>query len=287
MMTFPFISDVSQECAVWLLRMRDIIEKVQINMPFQLLVDRYLPLVLEKRINPEIGFDCFVLDKFKREDFRNVADRLTDAGLTITMHAPFFDLRPGAADPKLRAASIERLKQFFDLAPLFKPRSMVCHINFEEKYYVNLEEIWLENSIDTWGRFINIAADLDAIIALENVYEISPAYPGLLLDSFKDVPQIECCFDTGHCNAFSSEPLEAWMDKIGHRIGEVHLHDNDGTADSHNPVGDGTFPFYDFFKILKERELEPIITLEPHTEETLWRTLKNIKNMKLLQCLDN
>jgi len=267
--------------------MRDIIEKVQINMPFQLLVDRYLPLVLEKRINPEIGFDCFVLDKFKRDEFRDVADRITDAGLTITMHEPFFDLRPGAADPKLRTASIERLKQFFDIAPLFKPKSMVCHINFEEKYYVNLEEIWLENSIDTWSRFINIAADLDTVIALENVYEISPYYPGLLLDSFKNVPQIGHCFDTGHCNAFSHEPMEAWLNKIGHRIREVHLHDNDGTADYHDPVGDGTFLFYDFFKILKERGIDPIITLEPHTEETLWRTLENIKNMKLLKNLDN
>ncbi len=267
--------------------MRDIIDRVQINMPFQLLVDRYLPLVLEKRINPEIGFNCFVLDKFTRDEFRNIADRITGAGLTVTMHAPFFDLRPGAADAKVRDASIERLKQFFDLAPLFKPRSMVCHTNFEEKYYINLEEQWLENSIDTWSRFIDIAADLDAIIALENVYEESPAYPALLLDAFRDVPQIGYCFDTGHCNTFSTTPMEEWIEKIGHRIGEVHLHDNDGSADSHSPVGDGTFPFHDFLKILTKRGIRPIITLEPHTEEAFRHTLKNIKKMKLIQYLDN
>lgn len=267
--------------------MRDIIDRVQINMPFQLLVDRYLQLVLEKRMNLEIGVNCFVLDTFKRDKFRDIADQLIDAGLTITMHAPFFDLRPGAIDPKIRNASIERLKQFFDLAPLFKPRSMVCHVAFEEKYYISLEDKWLENSIDTWRRFIDVAADLDAIIALENVYERSPAYPALLLDAFKDVPQISYCFDTGHCNAFSTAPMSEWIDKIGHRIGEVHLHDNDGSTDAHDPVGDGTFPFHDFLKILTERDIRPIMTLEPHTEETLWRTLTKIKEMKLLEYLDN
>jgi sugar phosphate isomerase/epimerase len=267
--------------------MREIIEKVQINMPFHLLVDRYLPLVLEKRINPEIGFNCFVLDKFKGSEFRDIANRLADAGLTVTMHAPFFDLRPGAIDIKIREASIERLKQFFDLAPLFKPRSMVCHVAFEEKYYISTEEKWLENSIETWNRFIDIAADLDTVIALENVYEKSPIYPSRLLDAFKDVPQIGYCFDTGHCNAFSNAPVQEWMDKIGHRIGEVHLHDNDGSTDAHAPVGEGTFPFHEFLKILTEKGIRPILTLEPHTEETLWRTLTNIKEMRLLDYFNN
>lgn len=267
--------------------MRDIIDRVQINMPFQHLFDKYLPLVLEKRINMEIGFNCFVLERFTRKEFSDIADRITDAGLTVTMHAPFFDLRPGAADPKIRDASIERLKQFFDLAPLFRPRSMVCHVAFEEKYYISLEEKWLENSIDTWSRFIGVAADLDAIIALENVYEQSPLYPAQLLDAFADVPQIAYCFDTGHCNTFSTTSMEEWIDKIGHRIGEVHLHDNDGSTDAHAPVGDGTFPFHDFFTILTKRGIRPIITLEPHTEKTLWRTLSNIKEMKLLDYFDN
>ncbi|MBN2568055.1 MAG: sugar phosphate isomerase/epimerase [Deltaproteobacteria bacterium] len=267
--------------------MREIIDRVQINMPFQLLAERYLPIILEKKINPEIGFNCFVLDRFKKDEFKDIADRITDAGLTVTMHAPFFDLRPGAVDPKLRAASIERLKQFFDLAPLFRPRSMVCHAAFEEKYYINIEKDWLTNSVDTWSHFIDIAADLDSIIALENVYEESPLYPALLLDAFSDVQQIGYCFDTGHCNTFSSAPMEEWIDKIGLRIKEVHLHDNDGSSDAHDAIGDGTFPFHDFLNILSERGIRPIITLEPHTEKTLWRTLEKIKEMKLLKYLDD
>jgi len=266
--------------------MRDIIDRVQINMPFQHLHDKYLPLVLEKRINMEIGFNCFVLDRFTQKEFSDIAEKISDAGLTVTMHAPFFDLRPGAVDPLIRDATIDRLKQFFDLAPLFRPKSMVCHVSFEEKYYIGLEEKWLANCIDTWSRFVDVAADLDAIIALENVYEKAPDHPARLLEAFADIPQIAYCFDTGHCNAFSTASMEEWVDAIGHRIGEVHLHDNDGTTDAHAPIGDGTFPFYDFFNILTKRDIRPIITLEPHTEEALGRTLENIKEMRLLDYFD-
>ncbi len=265
--------------------MREILKKVQVNMPFKMLVDEYLDIILKEKINPEIGLDCFALDRFSVSEFRDVADLLHDAGLSITLHAPFSDLRPGAVDRKVREVTIERLRQVFDLVPFFRPRSVVCHAAFDEKYYVSNEDLWLENSRDTWIRFVETAAGMGTKIAIENVYESSPKFLSLLLDTFKESQSICLCFDTGHFNAFSGLTLEEWMDALGFRIGQIHLHDNDGFADEHNPVGKGTFPFYRFFELLKEKSVQPIITLEPHTEEDLWHTLENIKRMGLLDYL--
>jgi len=265
--------------------MREILKKVQVNMPFRMLVDEYLDIILREKINPEIGLDCFALDRFSGSEFRDVADLLHDAGLSITLHAPFFDLRPGAVDRMVRDVTIERLRQVFDLVPFFRPRSVVCHAAFDEKYYVSNEDLWLENSRETWGRFIETATGMGTMIALENVYEGSPKFLGLLLDTFKESRNICLCFDTGHFNAFSSSKLEEWMDALGSRIGRIHLHDNDGFADDHLPVGEGTFPFLRFFELLKEKGVRPEVTLEPHTEEALWRTLENIRRMGLLDYL--
>lgn len=262
--------------------MHDILEKVQVNMPFQMLVDEYLDMVLEEGINPEIGLDCFVLDRFSRNEFRDVADVLRGAGLSVTLHAPFFDLRPGALDRKVREVTVERLRQVFDLVPCFQPRSVVCHAAFDERYYVSHEQQWLENSRDTWRGFVEEAAEAGTRIALENVYEDSPTSLGLLLDVFRGSNNICFCFDTGHFNAFSRSDLDAWMDVLGSRIGQVHLHDNHGGADEHLPVGEGTFPFQRFFQLLEERGIRPIVTLEPHTQEDLWRTLENISRMGLV-----
>ncbi len=266
--------------------MHDILKRVQVNMPFRMLVDRYLPMVLKERINPEIGFDCFALDTFRKDDFLKVAGMLRDEELSITFHAPFYDLRPGAVDKRIREVTVERLNQVFELVPYFEPRSVVCHASFDSKYYVSNEELWLENSRETWKHFLTMAADMDTTIALENVYENNPTMLSILLNSFDNPDNLCFCFDTGHYNAFSTVFLEEWIDSIGSCIGEVHLHDNTGIADEHAPVGEGNFPFHRLFEYLSEREIRPIITLEPHTEENLWHTLKNIKNMRLLEYLD-
>ncbi len=265
--------------------MHDILKKIQVNMPFRMLVDRYLPMVLEKRINPEIGFDCFALDSFRKEDFLKVAGMLRDEGLTITFHAPFYDLRPGAVDRRIREVTVERLNQVFELVPYFKPESIVCHPSFDSRYYVSNDDLWLENSRDTWMRFLAMADGMDTVIVLENVYENNPEILNRLINSLNKFDNIRFCFDTGHFNAFSNVPLEEWMESLGTCIGEIHLHDNDGRTDEHAPVGEGNFPFRRFFEFLSENDIRPIITIEPHTEENLWHTLKNIKNMKLLDYL--
>jgi sugar phosphate isomerase/epimerase len=254
-------------------------------MPYQMLIDTYLPLIIKEKINPEIGFDCFALDRYKRSDFTDTAKRIKDQGLSVTFHAPFFDLRPGALDRKVREVTIARLEQVFELVPLFSPKSVVCHASFDERYYVSKEEEWLENSTETWEHFLGIAKETDTMIAIENVYETEPLHMKRLLDAFESDPRISFCFDTGHFNAFSETSLDSWMDELGSSIGQIHLHDNKGSKDEHVAVGEGTFPFAEFFERLKKNSKSPIITLEPHNEETLWRTLENIATMSLLEGL--
>lgn len=266
---------------VWVFKMRNIIKRVQISIPLHLLHEKYLSTVVKEKINPEISFNYFVLDHFKRKDLKKIADVIKDEGLTITMHAPFMDLRPGAIDPKIRQVSIDRFMQFFELVPYFRPELVVCHASFDEKYYVGCIERWTENSIDTWQRLLPIAREMNTIITLENVYENNPDYLVLLLDSLKS-PYLHFCFDTGHFNAFSKASLKEWMDRLGPYLKQLHLHDNKGFADEHLPVGDGNFPFYELFKILEAQSIYPVITLEPHTEEDLRKSLENIKEMKLL-----
>jgi len=254
-------------------------------MPYQMLVDTYLPLIIKERINPEIGLDCFVLDRYTRSDFTDTAKRIKDQGLSVTFHAPFFDLRPGALDRKVRNVTRERLEQVFDLVPLFGPKSVVCHAAFDEKYYLSKEEEWFENSRETWRHLLAIAGEMDTTIAIENVYEKDSRYLKRLLETFTQDRRIFFCFDTGHFNAFSTTSLDSWMDELGSSIGQVHLHDNRGEKDEHLAVGEGTFPFSEFFQHLKKNRKSPIITLEPHTEETLWRMLENIEKMNLLEGL--
>ncbi|MBU2054086.1 MAG: sugar phosphate isomerase/epimerase [Proteobacteria bacterium] len=264
--------------------MHEILKKVQVHVPFSLLREKLLPTVIREGIHPEISFSHNDLDRFTESDFRETADLLADAGHSVTFHAPFMDLRPGALDPRIRQTTLERLRQVFVLVPWFRPRSVVCHPSFDEKYYVSGEKMWLHNSLETWRRLLEYVGETETVIALENVYERDPHQLRLLLDSLAS-PKFRFCFDTGHFNVFAGAPLAEWMEILGGSLGEIHIHDNRGTADEHLPAGEGTFPFGELLAILRERNLKPILTIESHTEKGLWRMLENIRCMKLLDGL--
>ena len=264
--------------------MREILQKIQVHVPFYLLREKMLPKVLQDGINPEIGFNHRDLDRFQMTDFRETAGRLADSGLSVTFHAPFMDLRPGAIDPRIRQVSLDRLRRVFDMVPWFRPRSVVCHASFDEKYYASAEVQWLENSLGTWRALLDCIRGTGTIIALENVYERTPEPLKRLLKAL-DSPQVRFCFDTGHANAFGDAPVGLWIETLGDLLGEIHIHDNRGKTDEHLPVGEGSFPFRELFAMVRERNFKPILTIEPHSEKDLQRMLESLMTMKLLESL--
>jgi len=93
------------------------------------------------------------------------------------------------------------------------------------------------------------------------------------------------CFDAGHFNVFSHEPLRVWLKELGKYLGHLHLHDNFGQRDEHLPVGQGTFPFDDLFQFLRKMKVSPTVTLEAHNPNNLTASLENINRMELLKFL--
>lgn len=251
-------------------------------MPFDLL-PRFQKMIIRKRMNLEIYFSHSTLNKLDKKKCRQAAELLINSGIKITFHAPFMDLRPGALDEKIRLASVNRLKQVFDLIPYFQPLKIVCHPSFDKLYYVSCDEEWLEASTATWLTLIAlIEGEAKTQIALENVYEWEPSILRRLFERL-DSDRICFCFDTGHFNVFARSELKVWFDELGKYLGHLHLHDNYGGKDEHLPVGRGTFPFSEFFQKLREIKAEPTITLEAHAEDNLWESLTNIKKMGILK----
>jgi len=259
--------------------MLDIIKKVHAHMPYHLL-SQYLPMILERNLNLEIYFSHYVLQSLDRNKCRETAAKLKDAGLKVTFHAPFMDLRPGALDERVRQISLDRIRQAFDLAPFFQPLKIVCHPSFDDRYYVACDDLWLENSVHFWRDLLIVARDAHTRIALENVYEKEPDILRRLFETLAS-DDVCFCFDTGHFNVFSHASLKTWMEQMGRYIGHLHLHDNFGQLDEHLPVGAATFPFDQFFTELKALQVKATITLEAHSQEHLWQSLTNLQKMPL------
>jgi len=205
--------------------MREILQKIQVHVPFYLLREKLLPRVIRDGINPEIAFSHHDLDCFQTADFREVADRLADKGLSVTFHAPFMDLRPGALDPRIRKISADRLRQVFDLIPWFRPRSVVCHPSFDERYYISTEAQWLENSLETWRDLLGVIRGMETIIALENVWNnlwVQPPVFQNFVASFKS-PWVKAYFDIGNHVKYAAP--EEWILTLGSLVAKCHVKD--------------------------------------------------------------
>jgi sugar phosphate isomerase/epimerase len=261
--------------------MQEIFKKVHVHMPFEL-IPEYRKLILKEKMNLEIYFSHSALTGLDRMKSRQTADFLDDAGIKVTFHAPFMDLRPGALDEKIRQASLERLRQVFEIAPYYHPLRIVCHASFDHRYYVNCDESWLASSETSWRELIALAQETGTIIALENVYERDPYILRQLFDRLHS-DYICFCFDSGHFNVFSRTGLELWFGELGPYLGHLHLHDNHGRFDEHLPIGSGNFPFGTFFQELGKISRQPLITLEAHAQDDLWQSIENIKKMEYLK----
>ena len=245
-----------------------------VHIPFDK-IDQYIDFIIKNRLNLEIYFSSAVLDIVSVQNIYEVREKLVHKP-SLSFHAPFMDLSPGAVDSQVREATLKRFGQTLDMAEILRPKAIVFHSGYEKWKYALNTDIWLEKSLLTWQPLNAQAAAIGVKIAIENIFEDEPSNLKLLMKEM-DSPNFGICFDTGHFNLFSKAPLEIWMSSLKPYFIELHLHDNDKTSDQHLPVSAGTFDFKTFFGLLGDKQ--SIYTLEAHSTESV------LKSMKALQAL--
>jgi sugar phosphate isomerase/epimerase len=242
-----------------------------IHIPFNRLSE-HLKLIRKRSLNLELYFAGDVLDTITPADLKKAKKELVHKP-SLSFHAPFMDLSPGAVDSLVRKATMKRLNHILDMAEILKPKTIVFHSGYEKWRYALKVDWWLEKSLLTWQPVNKRAASMNIKIAIENIFEDEPSNLKMLMDGMNS-PNFGVCFDTGHFNLFSKVRLEDWMEALNPHIMELHLHDNDKTSDQHLPVGDGTFDFGKFFYLLKNKDC--IHTIEAHSPENVIRSMESI-----------
>jgi sugar phosphate isomerase/epimerase len=249
--------------------MPELKDLVQVHAPFRMLRHGLLAELLAQGLNPEIYFDARALDELTADEAETVAAALRGAGRRVTFHAPFQDLVPGSTDPALRAATRRRFAQLLELVPAFGPRTVVAHAGYDWRRHAHVRDAWIENSVAFWSEVAATLGRAGCRLMLENVYEHRPAEIGELLARL--APQgVGLCLDLGHLAAFGRGVLGDWLEALGGRIGQLHLHDNRGERDEHLPLGAGGIDFAPLFAYLRAaRAAPPLVTLEMHQPQDL------------------
>lgn len=257
-----------------------IIGQCFINAPFAQLRQGLLPLFLTHRLRPEIGLEGDCLWSTGQEQFQAIADQLREHGLACTLHAPFTDLAPGGSESRIREITRDKLRRAFALTGVFRPRAIVCHLGYDDNKHSYKFNDWLRHSLDTWNELLDMAETSKTPVMFENTYECTPEIHRILLTELAG-RDIGFCLDVGHLTAYAHSDWQVFLDTLLPWLRHLHLHDNHGERDEHIAIGQGCVPFRELFAFLRQQQLSPLITLEPHSVEDLLLSLQAIAEMRL------
>lgn len=199
----------------------------------------------------EIGLDHV---EFKREYLaghpdtpgpERVRELAASYGVTLTYHAPFRDWNVGSYDETVRRDSVERVKRTLDDAAAAGATSVVVHGgSVPHRYPEWVREQARENARRSLAECAEYAQMVGVSLCLENQpidegkrrYTTTPADLAEMIQSVDVPPQyLSVTLDVGHAKV-NGYDWRAFVEEFGRRIRVCHLHDNDGTADQHEPL---------------------------------------------------
>lgn len=175
------------------------------------------------------------------------------------LHAPFAELSPCAIDPLVRQVVEKRLLQAAETASSLGVTRMVCHGGFIPHVY--FPEWYVEQSVLFWRALLD-KLPKGMTLALENVMESSPETLVQIAAGVDD-PRLSLCLDVGHANTcVSTTPPLEWIAPMSPWLRHVHLHNNEGDTDLHQPLGEGSIPMEAVLDAVLREAPEATFTIE-------------------------
>lgn len=152
----------------------------------------------------------------------------------------------------------------FEIAEKLGCHEMVFHTHqrvIEEGEKARAQQVCMENL----NRLVEMGREHGVTLLIENLGIQKKGVSLFDEDDFirlvNAFPQAQCLIDTGHLNVAgwnAARVLEALSDRI---VG-YHLHNNDSHADSHQPIGEGTFNYPAFYDLYRRFTPNASLTLE-------------------------
>lgn len=197
-------------------------------------------------------------------DSASIRSALDDHGLGVVGHTAYY-LPIGHPYESVRRAASEELMRCADLFAQIGCRFMNVHPDRHAPFHDR--EFTMQQNAKTLMELIEHGRPQGVEVMLENVpgdfnsaRQLAPLMDGM--------PELWLHLDIGHCNIGQKE--NSATDLIhcyGERLAHVHLHDNNGHADLHQPLGSGRMDWKRYVRELKQSGYDSTITLEVFTED--------------------
>lgn len=167
--------------------------------------------------------------------FQRCLERFRSSGRTASLHGAFIEVNPASGDDAFRELSRRRCRESCEAAIAVGAGRVVFHSGCFPFLRGGYLDHWAGESA---AFYEELAGTYDLGIYIENSQDVDASPLEALMSRIAD-RRVGVCLDIGHAH-YSRRPLADWFDRLGDRIGYLHLSDNGGLFDDHLPLGEGT-----------------------------------------------
>ena len=185
-------------------------------------------------------------------------------GLGVVAHTAWF-LPFGSPFRSLRLACLDEFRRCLATAQRVGATVMNVHYGKPPSASFSSEQV-VEWHAEVLGPLCEEAAGSGMTIVLEHVPQGGPGQLELIAAILDRLSPLRFHLDSGHAKL--ERGCDRWgeyLDRLGERLGHVHLSENDGTADQHLPLGSAprsTTDWPQHIRTLKATGYDGTITLE-------------------------
>lgn len=250
--------------------------EIHVNIAFKYMRTEDFEFLGLQSLHPELYFSGDDADAVTVEKADQIKEELVRRSFSPTFHAPFYDLNPGAHDSRIRQVVKERYLWALEQGRKFGARHVILHPGYGPWVLKKDFSSWLTRARPVLDPVVERAKELGLKIAFENIYDDSWAELAELISVYP-AETVGVCFDVGHFNIFSEKPMAKWLEALGPRILELHLHDNLGAEDLHIAIGDGSVKFSPLIQWLKGLEKMPVLGLEMEQKTHVIKSVSRLR----------
>jgi sugar phosphate isomerase/epimerase len=192
-------------------------------------------------------------------DFKAILRALDASGLGVVGHTAYY-LPIGHPFEQVRRAATAALatclEPFASVGARWMNVHPDAHAPMHDRAFIVAQNLKSLSALVDAGRKVGVGVMVENVPAGFNT-------PEQLSDLLDPMPELGLHLDVGHANLRASgNTTEPILERYGGRVRHVHLHDNNGEADLHLPLGAGNIETPRIVKALKRCGYDGTITLE-------------------------
>lgn len=208
-----------------------------------------------------------VPDRFPRKRLGELAAVVDAETIFLSIHGPYTNI--GSLPNTRWNAAIDEHLEAIEVAQCLGARTYTIHGGWVESKYATADLIAQCRNRITRGlrRVVAAAGDLPVCLENQNAAEAGKVKCTLAAADLRGFAEavgerLRFTFDIGHANVAQSDPSTFMIDLGPKRIGVAHIHDNDGSQDTHEAVGSGTIDWSRFVEAYLQHQCTFPLMLE-------------------------